>query len=311
MGIFVDWLIPSKNQEVEQLAFDLDAKFSIDVNQIMHNKRKSENKLSYTRYFWSTIEDIAKDIFSDGKHEFCWAEDMWNVLMFNDVVKYENLFKPSYGKRERGDIILWLIAMYNLYYEFKVASGLCKLINYDYFDGVYFIEDSMKAIGEYLSESIMKEVNNKIAKGRILKYEVFDMENQCFNFEPGAIAYNLCIKEVSERRKIITDALNKYCNGPMEILRFMEGVHWCENYFNYKEREEEILSWYEDIKAHIKRGLSVTYRRGDNQFEYVEEEDTIDDMEGELKALRCEMNESILEGNEINRLMWLDNDMKF
>lgn len=312
MGIFVDWLITSKGKDVEQLAFNFDTKFSIDADEIRIKDEKAEHegKFVFIRYCWTTIEPIAKEIFSKGKAEMSWAEDMWNILMFNAVVKLENLYKPSYNQMERGDIILWLMAMYNFYYEFKVASGLCKLINYDYFDGVYFIEDSMIAIGEFLSEEIKREVNDKISRGISFKHEIFDLENQCFNFEPGAIAYNLCVKEISERREVIISAINMCCNEPMDILKFMDGNHWCENYFNYNEKEDEIISCYKEIKARIKRGVSVTHSIGQAKVEYVDEEDANEYMEKEIEELKLEMKKFILSGDEANRLMWLDNGMK-
>lgn len=310
--MFVDWSITSKGREVEQLVFNFDPKFSIDSDEIRskHGKADKEEKISYTRYCWATIEAIAKEIFSKNKAELSWAEDMWNVLMFKDVVKLENLYKPSYNQRERGDIILWLMAMYNFYYEFKVASGLCKLINYDYFDGVYFIADSMIAIGEFLSEEIKREVNDKISRGISFKHEIFDLENQCFNFEPGAIAYKLCVKKISERREVIISAINMYCNEPMDILKFMEGTHWCENYFNYKKRKDEIISCYQEIKTQIKRGVSVTHSIGQAKVEYVDEEDANEYMEKEIEELKLAMKKFILVGDETNRLMWLDNGMK-
>jgi hypothetical protein len=86
------------------------------------NNIKNNNTDNFARYNWVDVKDIAKKIFWNYEFEMAWAEDAWNIIMFNDVVKSDKIVQIKHDDYEYGDIILWLVAMYDLYYEYKVAA---------------------------------------------------------------------------------------------------------------------------------------------------------------------------------------------
>lgn len=63
-----------------------------------------------------------------------WAEDVWNILMFSAVVNSKFVVNTKLEPYEIGDIILWIAAMYDLYFEYKVVADYEYIDNYEYVD---------------------------------------------------------------------------------------------------------------------------------------------------------------------------------
>jgi hypothetical protein len=75
----------------------------------------------HRKYNWVNVKTYAETVFWNYSYEFPWAEDMWNILMFDSVVDSSVVAPSGLCDEDIGDILLWLLAMQDLLYDYKVC----------------------------------------------------------------------------------------------------------------------------------------------------------------------------------------------
>lgn len=243
-----------------------------------------------------------------------WAEDAWNILMFSNVVKSDNIVQAKHEPYEYGDIILWLVAMYDLYFEYKVAGEYESIDEADIINYIDRILEAENFIGSYLKDKIFEELNNQLVGGICNQCEFYDIKTNNFVFRNDntgtSIIYDVYSSEIQRRRKIVENIICKYfSNNIILISEFMEGTHWCKFYLNNEKKGQEISEKYEKILKHIQESKVVRYKVGNSEHEYTDEEEVNNDMEYELEELENEMEEYKSDAQTESVYGWISNGM--
>lgn len=274
------------------------------------NNIKNNNTDNFARYNWVDVKDIAKKIFWNYEFEMAWAEDAWNIIMFNDVVKSDKIVQIKHDDYEYGDINLWLVAMYDLYYEYKVAADYESIDGADLIEYIYNVDNAEHYISTYLNNKIYEELNEQLLNGKAPRCEFYDVESGNFVFSEDSIAFEVLRREIEKRREIIKRRILKYFNyKTIVISEFMEGTHWCENYFNIEAKRKRIIEKYDKILEKVREGNVVRYCIGDSEFEYIDEDEVERDMEAELEELEDECNKFKSDAQQSRVYEWIDNGM--
>lgn len=51
-----------------------------------YSEKLTKDISSFKKYNWIDVQTYAESVFYNYAYELPWAEDMWNILMFNAVV---------------------------------------------------------------------------------------------------------------------------------------------------------------------------------------------------------------------------------
>jgi hypothetical protein len=275
-----------------------------------------DNTDNFEKYNWADVKDIAKRIFYNYEFEIAWAEDAWNIVMFNDVVISNKTAQAKHDDYEYGDIIIWLVSMYDLYYEYKVVADYESINGADLREYIYYVDNAEHYISTYLNNEIYEELNERLLNGEAPMCEFYDVKSDNFVFSEDSIAFEVFRREVKKRREIITSRILQFFNyKTVAISEFMEGTHWYENYFNnyfnIEVKRKRIIEKYDKILEKVREGNVVIYYIGDREFEYIDEDEVESDMEAELEELENECNKFKSDAQTIRVYGWIDNGMNF
>jgi hypothetical protein len=210
---------------------------------------------SFQKYNWVDVKKVASEIFCNYGYMIHWAEDAWNLLMFEKPVTEQNTIPKELTEFEEVDTLLWLIALYDLFYDYQVKidheSGYSQYERLTD-SGYEVIEVSPKDFDYFFSS--IDNWEHKVAeflKVKIYEYllnEDFSLDKYHFNSTNKSkeknhieqdltyhFIYTVLIAEIESRRSVvvekITDIFNK--NSSL-ILSFMAGYHYVDHYSNYK-----------------------------------------------------------------------------
>ena len=218
----------------------------VRLDEILDNKKNMDCvDRDFKKYNWVDVKVFAEKIFWNYGFEMPWAEDAWNILMFNNIVKSDDSVQTKREQCEYGDIILWLVAMYDLYFEYKAAGDYESIDDADILEYIYSLDDAEKYIGIYLKDAIYEELNNQLVEGKCNQCEFYNIETSTFQFindDTGtSIAHDVYNKEIERRREIVENIIWEYFSKDnISISKFMEGTHWCENYLDNKKKEKKL-----------------------------------------------------------------------
>lgn len=277
---------------------------------------KAENtKYDFRKYNWVDARDFAKELFRDYAFEMPWAEDMWNILMFDDVVISKNIATADFGSYENGDIILWLAAMCDFLYDYKIVIYLERNYNrLPLIEHAYNIDNAQDYIYGYLKaeaeDKIHKAITNEQMSGDYCD-EDYDLLYDDFYEEIFKEIYN---EEVIRRREIVKNRIyDHFNNDSFLIMQFMVGIHWYDNYLNvdnYAENERnKILNKYERILKLIRDGKLVRYIDEKTNYLYEEEFEVESDMDEELRELERYHNGFKSDIEPLAVYSWVENGM--
>jgi hypothetical protein len=271
--------------------------------------KKNYNE-DFVRYNWVDVKDIAKKIFWNYSFEIAWAEDAWNILMFSGVIRTDNIIGAKCTDFEYGDIILWLVAMYEIYYSYKVAADYESIHGPTLLEHIYDVHNAEKYIGTYLNDKIYQELNDRMIEGSVPEIEFYDIESGNFVFSEDSIAFEVYIREIQERCEIIKRKTLEYFDYNDMLIEFMGGIHWVENYFDMDLKKDKIVNKFEKILGKIREGHIVKYYIGEREFEYENEDEVNEDMEEELNELEHECNGFTSDAQQGQVYAWIDNGME-
>jgi hypothetical protein len=256
-------------------------------------KEINEEIRDFKTYNWVDVRYYAETIFYNYEFEMPWAEDAWNIVMFNDIVKSDNINPASCSDCDEGDMIIWLAALYDIYHEYKIAA------DYEYderspMEHIERIYNVKNYISSFLKVEVYKELNRQLLEGSCSEQEFYDVSEDAFVFEDyydePSIAYEVFYKEVKKRREMIYKIFYKYFRrNTVLISRFMEGTHWCDNYLMEAEKRQAIEDKYDKILEQINKGKVVVFVDENSEYEYEDEDSVCKDMEYELEEFENEI----------------------
>jgi len=74
----------------------------------------------FQRYNWVDVWGVASEIFCNYSYMIHWAKDAWNLLIVEKPVPEQNIIPKELTDFEEVDNLLWLIALYDLFYDYQV-----------------------------------------------------------------------------------------------------------------------------------------------------------------------------------------------
>jgi hypothetical protein len=306
----IDGYIQNNGSEIIEETFHRKPVITIKKTLLdMSNVEKNYNE-DFVRYNWVDVKDIAKKIFWNYSFEIAWAEDAWNILMFSGVIRTDNIIGAKCTDFEYGDIILWLVAMYEIYYSYKVAADYESIHGPTLLEHIYDVHNAEKYIGTYLNDKIYQELNDRMIEGSVPEIEFYDIESGNFVFSEDSIAFEVYIREIQERCEIIKRKTLEYFDYNDMLIEFMGGIHWVENYFDMDLKKDKIVNKFEKILGKIREGHIVKYYIGEREFEYENEDEVNEDMEEELNELEHECNGFTSDAQQGQVYAWIDNGME-
>lgn len=272
----------------------------------------SNKKHDFKKYNWVDVKSFAKKIFWDYKFEIAWAEDMWNILMFNDVVNSKNIVSTEHNDFENGDILLWLMSMNKLFFEYKVVVGLEYEFDREPVDEcTYTINNASFYLEKYLYNDVKKRIDEEILNNDIPKNYIYNENNQTIDdYYYELIFDDVLFDEVIKREKIVKNKIYSYFNNDCELITyFMQGYHYYDNYLNvnnYIENEKDkIVNKYKKILKLIRNGNIVKYINEGIDYLYEEEYEVEADMENELMELEQYYNSFISDVDSYEVYNWI------
>ncbi|MCM1988818.1 hypothetical protein [Oceanirhabdus seepicola] len=291
----------------------------VNIEELLEKNKCNDNEFEYNKYNWVDVKEIAEKIFYNYSFEINWAEDAWNIFMHQGVVISDKITKTDHDNYEYGDILLWLIAMYDLCFEFKYVIDHAYYDESELIDQIYSIDEGEKYIGTYLMDEIYEELNERLIEGNTPECEFYDKKSQSFNLGSDSysgdtsIAYDVCVREVEYRRKIFKNQIiNYFNNDAREIYKFMIGEHWVKYYFNMEEKRENIENKYDKIIKVISEGKIAKYSIGTERFfEVSDEHEAEEDRERELEELEEKYNANIAYVETCAGINWVVDEMSY
>lgn len=263
----------------------------ISFSKILVDDSVDTNVESFHKYNWVDVRDIAVGIFRNYEFEMAWAEDAWNILMFGDIVRSEHLIGAKHSDFEYGDVILWLVAMNNIYCSYKIVADYESSDVTDILESIYYVNNAEKFISTYLNKEVYQSLNQQLLEGKAPKCEFYNIDNGIFVFEEGSIALEEYTKEIERRVHIVKEKIYGYFNSDTILISdFMEGGHWVDNYFDLQLKQREIELKFKEIMDKVSEGYIVECSIDGIEYEYNDEDEVERDMEEALEELDKECN---------------------
>lgn len=286
----------------------------ISINR-NHNTLPSKDDLT-PKYNWVDARLLAEKIFRNYSFELPWAEDMWNILMFNDIVISKNMIGSKLDDYDKGDIILWLLAMDRLYFDFKVRLTLAfETGRESLLERTWHIDNA----DEYKAETLHNDIINR------LKYATHDIDidkdDHCeinlLDVDPDEYKYEFedaLFEEVKRRKEVVIKSIYSYFeNDFLKITEFMQGIHWYENYLNINDfigkEEERIRDKFENYFLIINEGKVINYKDGEIDCLFEDEHDVEYQMEIELGRLIDLYRKNVYDENSNWIYSWVSGGM--
>ncbi|MGI6485706.1 MAG: hypothetical protein ACOX15_05190 [Tepidanaerobacteraceae bacterium] len=238
----------------------------------------------FQKYNWVDVKEYAELLFDNYEYTLAVAEDMWNLIMFKTEVPYKNIAKGNLTHYEKGDMIVWLLAIYSIIFDFQCVVGeethymehdvgLCDYSTYNlknYYEKLeYFVcedidEDIFIYLSEYMKIPSLELLNQKMKEQEIPKVPFYNVEGNILNFEYSGkmydgydkdykswehypIAYEALEIEVSKRSKEINRIIYNYFDGnTTKLLYFFTGYHYRDFYTDYLDRKNKLIEEREE-----------------------------------------------------------------
>lgn len=289
------------------------------INISLESNEKKRSTIDYKQYNWVDIKHYAEKMFWNYSFEIAWAEDMWNILMFQDVVNSKSIANRDLNDFETGDAILWLISMHRLYYDFKVRMGIESWQNREeLLETTSRIDDIF--VDQCLIEYLADDIKIRFATTEYgLDMEIDELKNfdlSKIDFEVYEYEFEDALHEEVLRRKdvIISKIFDFFNNEYGLIIEFMQGIHWYNNYLNINnwisKKEDEIERKYERIMSFIKDGYKVSLKEGKTKYLFEDESDVENEMDNELRDLQELYYKNVYDDDTYNLSIWADGGMK-
>lgn len=295
------------------------------------------------RYNWADVKSLAEKIFFEYSSDIHWAEDVWNLLMFNSAVKEKNIVPRNLNSYQIGDATIWLLTLYKFYFDYKCIikdetayydhdvgiNGFATYRNVELFDKIYNIESGNKCITEYLWDDVFNKLNGFALDGVVPVQDFYDTESKCFSFSglqyetiyhseakpsDDSIAKIVLLEEMELRREYFIDTIYKsFDYNDMKILEFLTGYRWVEEYSEYKQRKAWIEGDYRFRKKVFQEDGNEGFKKyvgyESNEYESIDEID--EEMNSELELLDDEYLEWANHGYNYKSeiLDWIGNSM--
>lgn len=218
------------------------------------------------RYDWNDIEEFADTLFDEYEYMIYWIRDAWNLIMFERPIIETNSEQSPLTINDKSDILLWLISLYDLFYDYQVLIEDQEGVG-EYeasVPGGYQMKDyNAKNLGgkiqsidnweELISEFFKEVVHRKLLVSQnlfldqdscISDYETIPEQTNCFENLLDYTIDSLLSEEIRKRREECRKEIYRYfSNNEVEILFFMAGYHARDHYTVYKQRLNEIETW--------------------------------------------------------------------
>lgn len=284
----------------------------VELDEIINDKGSIDR--DFKKYNWVDVKEFAKKIFWNYGFEMPWAEDAWNILMFNDAVRSDNIVSAKHNDYECGDIILWLVALNDIYFKYKVAADYEPIDESDLLEYMSRLNSYEKYIGSYLKKGIFQEFNKTLVEGKILEDELNNIKSSKFEFindiTGTSIEFEVLYREIENRKELFKQIMwNYFEKNDILISFFMQGQHWCDNYFDLDKKIKKIEEKYDKILSEIKKGKVIKYYIGNKTFKYKDAEDVEYDRKSELEELEQEYNSKMSDAQNIGVYSWIGNGM--
>lgn len=188
----------------------------------------------FQRYNWIDVEKYAEELFWNCPFEIFWAEDMWNLLMFNEPVDSSIKESRVLNACEIGECILWLLSMQDLFYDYKVSLDLEPI--------------SKPGISEYFAtynKCYYEEISMFIGNGDFADFSnIYNNLDKIEEYIEGII---------QERKEYIIRLISNYFLEPLHILEFFSGQHFVKNYYEneHQTRRECFIRSIKDCAKQI------------------------------------------------------------
>lgn len=285
------------------------------------------------RYNWVDAESYAETIFSAYSYEICWIRDAWNLLMFEKPIIETNIISSNLENYSKADILLWLLAMYDLFYDYQIT--LEHQEGYGEFeqttaDGYTMIAYNAKDLSETLqgidqwkeliSTFFQRYIRDALDEVPAIIYGDWDIEDcnedeerveEKFPYYRGVVGFisQILNDEIASRRSIITKKISSYfSHNTTKIMSFMAGYHFLENYTDYKKR----LSELEDNKRKLLNSKDDSTDVDEVEWEH---EENIKNLVAEYRAVSIDEIDKYFYGeNDVFDVMetyeWIENGME-
>lgn len=284
----------------------------ITIQEILNGSNKNMEILSndFRKYNWVNIANKAEKIFLE-EYELAWAEDMWNILMFNRNVDSSCIVCNKLDNSEYADGVLWLIAMYDIYFDYKVVNRYESYYDKDPMQWLLDIDDQGKYLTNYYSAFMDEEYEIHSLKEENKGFIVEDSECMDTDYIELVHYRDIIYDEIKNRKDfIILKIYDHFKHNYIKILEFMQGYHYLKYYFKYQQKETSINSKYENLIKKYSEGYIIYYEGSEsNYFNNLDE--IYEEMDYEIESLRDKGNKYIFDVEESDSYSFICNGFNY
>jgi hypothetical protein len=178
---------------------------------------------------WEEIKPLAEDLFDNYDFEIYWAQAAWDLLLENI-----NKIGGIKSNNKMVESVLYLFALYDLYFRFKWANGL------EYADTGHDLDLRIEEFDmeKELSKYFFGDDTHKTNEGKEFMKKLFDD----------------CTKRTERYEKFIKEYFN---NDVMKINCFFAGYYYIDHYTDYDkkrgENDEEYDAEYDKYRCEVEQ----------------------------------------------------------
>lgn len=165
--------------------------------------------------------------------------------MFESVIDSTNIIKAELTHYKIGNVILWLMAMYDVYHDYKICIEFESKWRIGILEYLYNMDNWEAYISKYLYNLIYEELNLEIVEYELNEVEFYNIENDNFNFDYDLVAYKVLENEIRIRRNLVVEKIRKYFSSGYDILEFVSGEHCSEHYYRLEKKIQKLEQKYE------------------------------------------------------------------
>lgn len=289
------------------------------------------------RYDWVDVEELAEHLFDEYDYMLPWCRDTWNIIMFQKVVTKIDTTKSQLSISDQSDILLWLITLYDLYYDYLIQVGVKEgVVEYEVWnpngyemkaynakklgEQIQCIQNWEKLISEFVKETVYRRLVERQdifldQDSCISDYETISEQTNKFENVLDYTIDNLVSNEIRDRREKCIEHIYKFFNNnEVKVLFFMAGYHARDNYSDYRIAVREIERWQSEALSYIEeqelKEEEVEMDESDIEWEY---EQKIADLNDEYPVSIQNLEEKVNDFDYIGEISpiydWISREM--
>lgn len=241
-------------------------------------------KREFQQYNWVDVQYYAGEIFKEYDYMYSWVQDAWNILMFNQLIIEINIAKTHLNDYEKADVILWVTALYDLYYDYQVNIGDKAayreyerstrngylVVGYNGKDLLRVLFDS-GFFNECLLFFLSRYINNKLVNGvEIVLFKEWSIEKESREAIKDKPIYGditsffieeIITEEIDKRRAIFKNILYSYCNNDYDkVTLFMSGYHYLKHYTDFESTVYKLANKRNELLRVHKNGKEAQFQ---------------------------------------------------